>query len=350
MIFVSKDDRHLRMSIPPRPVGIFVQINRIAGFIFPSAASQLSVRLLPKGEESSSNLTLREKYGFVTDATWCFTLTNIADSSLSFQLYAVTKKPVLVARLTIPLKWIEVDTVVQSSYPMMNVLYPEQPIYAFVTIHISKNGKPPFTAPEGKLLIIPQWVSLQQAVEEYSSTHGQTFSPEESETQQQPSSSPSPPPPQQQNIEPQTVQMVTPQPTQVIVTSPSSQPTQVVTPPPPQVVVTPPQTTQQPTQVIMGQPPQTSTPMGVPIQIAGWPQMMQPTGTSPTPQPQGIVYIIQQPGPLGYLPQGVPYYVPNYGQGMATPVVIQQTGMPVYVDAQGNPISPMGVQINQQSR
>lgn len=127
---------------------VFVNIDGIFGLPEPHDQFSLRVGLYPKGEESSGKC----------NSTWSLIYRSEIDELVSINLYLNTT---LYAKLLLPLKWFEVNSNVRETFPMKindsNAIKNQIKIMVAVVIHRSENGQGPFTANNGKLLVIPQW-------------------------------------------------------------------------------------------------------------------------------------------------------------------------------------------------
>jgi hypothetical protein len=101
-----------------------------------------SARLLPDGANLECRTTWALEYGSTT-------------SSICFVLLAVPQgSPIEVARVTLPIDWFPPNTVVKATFPMRlrNRLLASE-IAITLDIHRSEDGRPPFCAEPGPLLV-----------------------------------------------------------------------------------------------------------------------------------------------------------------------------------------------------
>lgn len=124
----------------------------------PELGYQMAVRILPDNKGTYVDLI-----GMTTltcsSSTWNFGYTDRKECSICFAIFETKPAKKELARLTLPLKWFQVNTRVTEAFPcrMCLVEYADNPIMISVVIHLSENGELPFQAAPGKLLVKPAW-------------------------------------------------------------------------------------------------------------------------------------------------------------------------------------------------
>ena len=116
---------------------------------------KLDVTILQTHEEYSSPLAGLET--LKTDQQFTFSVSDLANTSISFLIYETKPSKIDVARLTLPLSWFQPDTRVKDIYPMRALVAGIASPLAEVEIHVSTTFDEPFEVPPGELLVTPGW-------------------------------------------------------------------------------------------------------------------------------------------------------------------------------------------------
>lgn len=118
---------------------------------------QVCVRVLPDNKGSYADLVGSLK--MTCGTAWNFAYTNVKESSICFSLFEMEPERKELGRLTLPLRWFQINSLVTEAFPC-RMLLPEHahtPAMIKVEMHLSEDGSYPFNAPPGRLLVKPAW-------------------------------------------------------------------------------------------------------------------------------------------------------------------------------------------------
>jgi hypothetical protein len=114
--------------------------------------------MTPSSIESPGRLLFVDNH-YECRTTWTFEYTNLSASNVCFLIHDFRDEFIRpLVRLTLPLCWFEVNSVVKYTFPMKNQI-PEDfgPVMMSVEVHLCENHYPAFLAPIGHLSVIPAW-------------------------------------------------------------------------------------------------------------------------------------------------------------------------------------------------
>jgi hypothetical protein len=140
---------------------VFVCCPRVTGLMSTNPQPRYSIfaRITPESIENEGAIFARGDH-YECSTTWTFEYTDAHTSHVCFVIREGWQDN---ARLTLPLEWFEVNSVVKQSFPMKNANHLSRTrVMMDIEIHRADNREPAFFARAGSLLVTPLWEGPQQ--------------------------------------------------------------------------------------------------------------------------------------------------------------------------------------------
>ena len=150
--FFGSDENFL----PKRMKQVFVRLEKIILDKPVSGVCKAFIQALPHGDGALAELQGSQE--LFTKTQWNFCFQDPRDVTINLNLIQeFNGKAYTIAKLVLPVVWFQPDSVVVDTYPMTSPTGIPTPFYAQLSVHLSYQNFPPFSAPPGRLLVIPAW-------------------------------------------------------------------------------------------------------------------------------------------------------------------------------------------------